>query len=161
MTWRSRLTHALRSLCHLLAGAALLAMLGVTVCDVVGRKLFNTPIVGVVDMVSFCVMWATMLGIALAWSQRAHIVVDLLDMTGSPGLVAVLDWLTRIAGIVVMPLLMWLAWHETRDVMGFGDRTPEIAIPVYWFWLAAVAGYALSAIFLLIEPPAAARSRDA
>ena len=125
------------------------------------RKLFNSAIVGVVDMVAFCVMWATMLGIALAWSQRAHIVVDLLDMTGSPRLIAALDVLTRVAGIVVMPLVAWLAYHELRDVMDFGDRTPEIGIPVYWFWVAAFVGYALSAIFLLIEPPAPARSHDA
>ncbi len=153
MSWRARLTQALRRLCHLLAGAALLLMLGVTVYDVVARKLFNSAIVGVVDMVAFCVMWATMLGIALAWSERAHIVVDLLDMTGSPRLIAALDLLTRVAGIVVMPLVAWLAFHELRDVKDFGDRTPEIGIPVWWFWLAALAGYVLSALFLLIEPP--------
>jgi TRAP-type C4-dicarboxylate transport system permease small subunit len=158
---RSRATQALRRLCHLLAGLALLVMLGVTVYDVVARKLFNSPLVGVVDTVAFCVMWATMLGIALAWSQHAHIVVDLLDMTGSPRLIAALDLLTRIAGIVVMPLLMWLAYHEVRDVMDFGDRTPEIGIPVYWYWIAALVGYGLSAAFLLLEPPAAAGSRNA
>lgn len=152
MSWRERLTQALRRLCHILAAVALLAMLGVTVYDVVGRKLFNIAIVGVVDTVAFCVMWATMLGIALAWSQRAHIVVDLLDMTGSPRVIAALDLLTRLAGIVLMPLVAWLAWREMRDVMDFGDRTPEIGIPVYWYWLAACVGYALSALFLLIEP---------
>ena len=152
MSWQDLLTQVLRRLCHVLAALALLVMLGVTVYDVVGRKLFNIAIVGVVDTVAFCVMWATMLGIALAWSQRGHIVVDLLDMTGSPRLIVALDVLTRVAGIVLMPLLAWLAYRELRDVMDFGDRTPEIGIPVYWFWAAALAGYALSAIFLLIEP---------
>ena len=109
MSWRHQVTQALRRLCHFLAALAMAVMLGVTVYDVVARKLFNAPIVGVIDTVSFCVMWSTMLGIALAWSERAHVVVDLLDLTGSPTLIAFLDLLTRVAGIVVMPLLMWLA----------------------------------------------------
>jgi len=155
MSWRHYVTQALRRLCHFLAALALAFMLGITVYDVVARKLFSNPLLGVVDTVSFCVMWATMLGIALAWSERAHIVVDLLDMTGSPALIAVLDLLTRLAGILIMPLLMWLAWHEMRDVLSFGDRTPEIGLPIAWYWVAAVVGYGLSAVLLLIEPPGA------
>jgi TRAP-type C4-dicarboxylate transport system permease small subunit len=137
----------------MLSALAIAVMICFTLYDVIGRKLFGTSVVGVVDVVGFCVMWATMLGIALAWSQRAHIVVDLLDMTGSPKLIRFLDILTRVVGIVVMPLLVWLAWYEFRDVISFGDTTPEIGIPVWWFWAAVIVGYFLSAILLLIEPP--------
>lgn len=158
MSWRHRVTQALRRLCHFLAALALAGMLGITVYDVVARKLFASPIVGVVDTVSFCVMWATMLGIALAWIERAHIVVDLLDMTGLPHITAFLDVLTRVVGIVVMPLLMYLAYIEFRDVMDFGDRTPEIGLPIYWYWVAALVGYGLSAVMLLLSPPASSRS---
>jgi TRAP-type C4-dicarboxylate transport system permease small subunit len=153
MSWRSRVILALRRLCHTLAGAALIAMLGITGYDVITRKLFGMAMVGIVDIIAFCVMWATMLGIALAWSHRAHIVVDILDMTGRPELTRALDVLSRVVGIVVMPLLMWLAWHETRDVYGFGDTTPEIQIPIYLYWLAAIVGYGLSTVFLLLDEP--------
>jgi TRAP-type C4-dicarboxylate transport system permease small subunit len=161
MPLRLRLTQALERLCHFLAAVALLAMLGISVVDVVGRKLFGFSVRGVVDIVGFTVVISTMFGIALAWSQRAHIVVDLLDMTGSPWLIALLDVLTRVAGIVVMPLLGWLAFHEFRDVLSFGDRTPDIGIPLALFWATILIGYALSALLLLIAPPARARSRDA
>jgi TRAP-type C4-dicarboxylate transport system permease small subunit len=160
MAWRMTVTHALRRVCHVLSGLALAAMLCVTLYEVIGRKLFGISFVGIVDVISFCVMWTTMLGIALAWSQRAHIVVDLLDMTGSPIVIAFLDILTRIVGIVVMPLLVWLAWYEFRDVMSFGDTTPEIGIPVSWFWAAVIVGYGLSTIFLLIDSPRSASSKN-
>ncbi len=159
MAWRNTVIHALRRVCHVLAGLAIVAMLVITLYEVIGRKLFGHGFVGIVDVISFCVMWATMLGIALAWSQRAHIVVDLLDMTGSPAVIRFLDILTRVVGIVVMPLLVWLAWHELRDVMSFRDTTPEIGIPVWWFWAAVVLGYGLSAVFLLLDPPLEARSK--
>lgn len=154
MRYRRILTEALERLCHLVAAAAIVFALVITVVDVVSRKTIGLPIKGVVDMVGLCVVISTMLGIALAWSKRAHIVVDLLDMTGSPGLLAFLDVLTRVAGVVTMPLLMWLGYHEFRDVLSFGDRTPELDIPLAWFWLAILVGYGLSALMLLIGPPA-------
>ena len=154
MQFRIRLTGALERLCHIVAGAAIVFAMAVTVVDVVSRKTIGFPIKGVVDMVGLCVVVSSMFGIALAWSTRAHIVVDLLDMTGSPALLAFLDILTRITGIVTMPLLMWLGYREFRDVFAFGDRTPELDIPLAWFWLAILVGYGLSALMLLIGPPA-------
>jgi TRAP-type C4-dicarboxylate transport system permease small subunit len=161
MTWRSWLIRALRRLCHFIAAAAILVMLVITFINVVGRTLFNHPFVGVTDAVALCVMWATMMGIALAWSQRAHIVVDLLDMTGSPRVTGWLDILTWAAGIVVMPLMLWLAYIQFLDAVDFGDRTPELQMPYAWYWIAALAGFGLSAIFLLIDPPLRTGPRNA
>jgi len=160
MSWRYRATQALRRLCHVLAAIALFGMAGLTLYDVIARKLFSAPIVGVIDVVSFCVMWATMLGIALAWAERAHIVVDILNFN-SPRVTAAFHLLTRVTGIVIMPLLMWLAWQELRDVYDFGDRSPDVRIPIFLYWAAPVVGYALSAIFLLIAPPYTERSSNA
>lgn len=161
MSWRLRLTQALRRLCHLVAAAAMLIMIAVTLVNVAARSLFNHPFVGVVDAVAICVMWATMMGIALAWAERAHIVVDIVDMTGSPWLLRWLDRLSRLTGIVVMPLLLWLAYDQFKDAVDFGDRTPELEISVAWYWVAVILGFGLSAIFLVIEPPVGVEARDA
>ena len=161
MRWQSWLTQALRRLCHFIAAVAMLLMVAVTFINVMARILFNHPFVGVVDAVGLCVMWATMMGIALAWSERAHIVVDILDMTGSPRLLAWLDVLSRVVGIVVMPLLVWLAYDQFKDAMDFGDRTPELEVLVAWYWVAVLLGFGLSTVFLLIEPPSVPGSPDA
>lgn len=161
MRWRLWLTQALRRLCHFIAALAILAMVVVTFVNVIARTIFNHPFVGVTDAVGIAVMWATMMGIALAWSQRAHIVVDILDMAGSPCLIAWLDVLTRVAGIVVMPLLVWLAYDQYRDAVEFGDLTPELRVPIAWYWIAVLLGFGLSTVFLLVEPPTGSRSRDA
>lgn len=160
MSWRIRVTWALESLCHLAAAAAVVVMLGVTITDVVIRKSLGISVRGVVDIVAFCVVIATMLGIAVAWSQRAHIVVDLLDMTGSPALINALDILTRVVGIVLMPLVAWLAYREFREVLDFGDRTPDIAMLYAWHWAAICIGYTLSAVLLIISPMQPARQAD-
>jgi TRAP-type C4-dicarboxylate transport system permease small subunit len=162
MSWRLWLTGALRRLCHFVAAVATLVMVAVTFVNVVARTVFNHPFVGVTDAVAISVMWATMMGIALAWSQRAHIVVDLLDMTGLPRLTQALDVLTRVAGIVIMPLLVWLAYDQFKDTVDFGDRTPELQVLIgWWYWLPVLIGFSLSALFLLIEPPAEREARDA
>jgi TRAP-type C4-dicarboxylate transport system permease small subunit len=161
MSWRLQLSQALRRLCHFVAAMAMLIMIAVTLVNVAARSLFNHPFVGVVDAVAICVMWATMMGIALAWAERAHIVVDIVDMTGSPWLMRWLDRLTWATGIVVMPLLVWLAYDQFKDAVDFGDRTPELQVPVAWYWVAAILGFSLSTLFLLIEPPVPMVARDA
>jgi len=156
MQFRLWLTQVLERLCHVIAATFLLVALIGTVLDVCLRKTIDFPIHGIIDIVGFCIVISTMLGIALAWSARAHIVVDLIDMTGSPRLLAFLDVLTRVAGIITMPLLMWLGYREFSDVYDFGDRTSDLGIPLAWFWLAILVGYGLSAVLLLIAPPARA-----
>jgi TRAP-type C4-dicarboxylate transport system permease small subunit len=161
MLWRLRLTQALRRLCHFVAAVAMFAMVTVTFVNVFARTLFNHPFVGSIDAVGICVMWATMMGIALAWSERAHIVVDIVDLTGSPRLIAWLDVLTRVVGIVIMPLLVWLAYDQFKDAVDFGDRTPELETPVAWYWVAVMLGFGLSTVFLLTEPPVQAGPSNA
>ncbi|MNC95210.1 hypothetical protein D3C83_122730 [compost metagenome] len=72
-----------------------------------------------------------------------------------------LDVLSRVVGIVVMPLLVWLAYDQFKDAMDFGDRTPELEVLVAWYWVAVLLGFGLSAVFLLIEPPSVPGSPDA
>ncbi len=151
---RLMVARALERLCHAIAALFLLIALIGTVLDVCLRKTIDFPIRGVIDLVGFCIVISTMLGIALAWSARVHIVVDLLDMTGSPQLLTFLDVLTRVAGVLSMALLMWLGYREFSDVLAFGDRTSDLGIPLAWFWLAILVGYGLSALLLLIAPPA-------
>jgi TRAP-type C4-dicarboxylate transport system permease small subunit len=155
------LIQALRRLCHVVAGLATLVMIVVTFVNVTARTLFNAPFVGVTDAVAMSVMWATMMGIALCWSQRAHIVVDILDMAGSPRLIAWLDRLTWLAGIVTMPLLTWLAYDQFADAVDFGDLTPELRMPIAWYWVAVMLGFSLSFVFLIVDPPAVTEARDA
>jgi TRAP-type C4-dicarboxylate transport system permease small subunit len=153
LQWRESVTRVLERLGHFLAGVAVAGMLSVTVADVVGRWLFKTGVPGVIDIVELCLIWATMLGVALAWSQRAHIVVDIVDMLAPWRLVLLLDMLARIAVAVAMAALVWLAVDEFRNAAEFGDSTTDIGIPLVWFWAAVLVGYGLSVLLVLVAPP--------
>jgi TRAP-type C4-dicarboxylate transport system permease small subunit len=152
-SWRTGATQAIERLCYIVAGMALIVMLVASVVDVAGRKTIGFSLNGVIDIVTFSVVIATMMGIALAWSRGGHIVVDLLDMTGSPIILRFLDIFNRVAGIVLMPLLAWLAYREMRDVFAFGDTSSDLGIPMWWYWVFVLLGYLLSALLLLIAPP--------
>jgi len=151
-------SRALDRLGHAVAGVIVVAMMLATLVDVAARLLFNAPFSGIIDVVELTVMWSTMLGIALAWQARAHIVVDILDAVLPPAATRALDFAARVAALVLCAWLMRLAWPEYLDMVSFGDRTMDARIPLAWFWLAALVGYGLSALFLLLgffAPPAA------
>lgn len=137
---------------HLISGIAIVAMLLITVADVLSRALFNKPIGGVVEIVELCVIWTTMLGIAIAWAEKSQIVVDVSDVFAAPRVIGLFDLFAQIVSAVVMALLAWLAFGEFRDIAAFGDRTADLSLPLTWFWSAIVAGYSLSVLFLVISP---------
>lgn len=147
----AKLAQVLDGLGQVLAGLFILVMLLATVVDVGARLVFNAPFSGVVDVVEFTVMWSTMIGIALAWHHRQHIVVDILDIVLPRGVIRALDLVARLVAIVLCAWLARLAWPEYVDMADFGDRTMDARIPLAWFWLAALVGYGWSALFLLLS----------
>ncbi len=143
------MTRAIIRLGHGLVAIAIAAMIAITLVDVVARGLFNRPIVGVVDVIELSMIWLTMLGIALAWAERAHIVVDIIDTVVSPRIVRRLDQGARLVTAAVMGYLAWLAVPLLEGVADFGDTTMNLRLPLTWFWAAIIFGYGVSCLVLI------------
>ena len=60
------------------ATVALCFMMVITVIDVGGRYLFNSPLFGAYELVGMLLVWAGPLGMALCQKQRGHIQVNLI-----------------------------------------------------------------------------------
>ncbi|WP_108659109.1 TRAP transporter small permease [Acuticoccus kandeliae] len=134
-----------------LAAIGLLAIMGVTVADVVSRHLFNAPIQGVVDMVELAMAWATFLGIAATFFLGGHIVVDLVDTVAGPGTMRLVRILAGVATVALMGGLTWLAVREFGEVAEWGDTTVDLGIPLTIYWAPVLAGYGLGALFALMR----------
>ncbi|MCV0394939.1 MAG: TRAP transporter small permease [Rhizobiaceae bacterium] len=145
----SRIARPLIAVLRILAGAGLVAMIVMTIVDVIGRGLLGTPLSGVVDMVEFAMAWTTFLGFALAFAGGAHIGLEAVDGVVSERTLTVLRMMARIVSAAVMACMAWLGWTEFLDKLDWGDRTIDLNIPLTWYWAAVVTGFALSAVFVL------------
>ncbi|MDP1893754.1 MAG: TRAP transporter small permease, partial [Hydrogenophaga sp.] len=55
------------------------AMVALTFTDVVGRRLFNTPVFGANDLTEHLMAVIIFAGLPLLTAQRGHLSIDLLD----------------------------------------------------------------------------------
>lgn len=117
---------------------SLLAMMVVMVADVVGRKFFNHPILGAVEVVERLLLVTVYAGIPLVTLSQQYIRLELVDdwVTG-----ALAAWRRRLGEWFCAGLLMAcaaLVAHHAIEAMRAGDTTTLLRIPL-WPFYAAVA----------------------
>jgi TRAP-type transport system small permease protein len=132
-----------------LAVLAVLAMMLLTTCDVILRKLANRPIQGVTELVELALGLAIFLAMPGVFARGANIAVDMID----PWLPAWNANLCRLAGalsLLTLCLLVWHMWRPMMSVIAFGDVSADLQIPKIWFMAPAWFGVVVSALIALV-----------
>ncbi|MEE2746193.1 MAG: TRAP transporter small permease [Pseudomonadota bacterium] len=124
------------------AGAVLAFMMLLTFFDVIGRSLFNSPIIGSVEILTLAMGLLIYLGVGQTTLQGNHIRVDVLTRLLPKEIQNVLDVFVQILGLVIAILIFWrlgvLAIEQTVEL----STTQNLGLPK---WLIAI----LMAIFSL------------
>jgi TRAP-type C4-dicarboxylate transport system permease small subunit len=109
-------------------------MVALTFVDVLGRRLFNTPVFGANDLTEHLMAIIIFSGLPVLTARRAHLSVDLFDR-----------WLMKES---------WSAWHKAVDLLIFmvlaliayqyfvsieeakliDDVSPALGIPRFWMY---------------------------
>ena len=124
-----RLTRWLETLCGVLAGGALLASVGLTFIDVMGRKLASQSIPGSLELTEMLMVVVIFAALPLVSWRDEHVVFDALDDRLPP---AVRRWQQRIvhaANLAMLAGLAWLLWGKAGDMQGYGDTTAQLHVP--------------------------------
>ena len=108
----------------------LLALMGVTVWDVVGRYLFDAPLLGASEMTELLLAAIVFVGLPAVCLDDGHVSVDL----ATARLTDRADALRLLAArLVVAALLGLVAWrlvvHGTR-LASYGERSIFLHIPI-------------------------------
>jgi TRAP-type C4-dicarboxylate transport system permease small subunit len=113
---------------HLAAGLLLLLVMLVTIVDIVGRTLFDSPFRGTVELTEMAMVAIVYLGLGYAAHEGDHISVDLVDSQIGPRMQLALAVFTGVFGAAVIGLLTWnLARFAARlDAGGFTTAVLEI-----------------------------------
>lgn len=133
------------------AGAVLVALMAGTVADVLGRYLFNSPLLGVFDLTHFAVVIVVYLGMAYCTYHASHATIELLYNRLSAPLARFMDRLINIAAAVIMAILAWRAGVDGIQVKQFGQASQLLQIPLWPAYWVVVAGCALTALIFLMH----------
>jgi TRAP-type C4-dicarboxylate transport system permease small subunit len=139
--------------CGWVAGAALAAMMLVTVADVLLRAALNRPIRGTLEIVELLLACTFFLALPASFLRDEHIVVDIVDGFAARW-VPLLRRLAGMLGVLLMGVMAWQGWIAAKDTLVFNDVTSDLALPRIWYWipvLVGMIGACLAAAAMLLQ----------
>lgn len=129
-----RLVGALRrNLRHVtagLAGTLLLMLTGVTLVDVIGRYLFNSPLSGGTEMTQLLVMAIVFTGLPAICLDDGHVAVDLFTSMMPEWMLAVQLFIARLFVAGVLGLVCWQLWQHGLRLETWNQTTIYLTMPL-------------------------------
>lgn len=139
-----------------LCGALLLALTGVTVVDVVGRYLFDSPLPGAAEVTELLVMAIVFAGLPAVSLADGHVTVDLVtSRLGGRGAAACLAF-GRSLAVLMLGIAAWRLWLQGERLGSWNEQTVYLGAPLEPVAKSAAVLCAVSA--LLVAAMAAARA---
>lgn len=130
---------------HLLAfigDASLFVMMCLTVVDVVGRYVFNKPVMGTFEITEFLMLIIIASYLAFAQSEKSHITVDIL-VTRFPrkvqSIIMRINYLISFLMIGAIAVMCVVSGLELKEV---GEASQLLSVPHYPFSFFLVLGFA-------------------
>ena len=137
----------------LVAGVAgivfMVAMMLLTVTDVFLRFVFNSPVMGSVEITEYLMVGTGFLGIAWCAVKRGHVGVDLIVGRFPPRVQAVIDSITCLLSLGVVPLVAWQAIIQAGYAKAENVQSDLLDIPAYPFYLIVGIAYILLSLVLI------------
>lgn len=141
----------------LLAGLSIMAVMFISVANILGRKLFNLPVPGFVDWMEQLVPVIAFLGIAYCHRLGGHIRMDLLVGNTRGRLLYAIEWIGTVFILILTVMMIWGSWrHFVRSFdwnapLWSRDSTIDLSLPIWPVKLVIPAMLALLAARLILQ----------
>ena len=124
------------------ASAILLAMMLITVVDVVARYVFSRPLRGAFEVTELMLLVLIFAGLPLVSFTDEHAVMDFVDRVLGPRALRGLTGLVHAVSAGFMALLAWLTWRKADRIWAYQDSTDVLRIlygPFVYFMAVTLA----------------------
>ncbi len=118
----------LDTVCSLIAGIALFAIMVLTFFDVTGRKLLDNSITGSLELTELLMVVVIFGALPLVSRKGEHVVFDSLDGFWPKGFVKFQKALVNLLCSVALLALGWLMVSTGIDFASFGETTAQLKI---------------------------------
>ena len=119
---------------------ALFGMMLLTTIDVVGRYLFNAPLMGAFELTEYLVLILIFSFLCNAQSHKDHVSVDLLFNKFPRKFRKIINICNHVACLVLMALIAWMSYFKALELKEVGEASPNLVIPDYPFVFFLVLG---------------------
>lgn len=140
----------IRYICY--AGIAVLfLMMLLTVADVIGRSIFNSPVPGTYEISKFLLVVVVLLSVGYVEQSNQNIHVDFFT-NKMPFKVRLLTYIIlTLVSIAFLGLVMWKGWEESFVTIRAKTASDIWRIPAYPFQFAIPFGLLLLVIELVLK----------
>jgi TRAP-type C4-dicarboxylate transport system permease small subunit len=123
-----------------LGAAVLFLMMLLTTVDVASRYLFNSPILGALEITEFMVVTVVFGFLGLTQQEKGHVAVDLVlgNLPSRPR--RLVDFINRMAGLVILVLITWKTLERALELMHMDEYSGTLHIPVAPFVFLVALG---------------------
>ena len=130
MSYFERFVARLTKVLDQIAGWSLVAMMSLTVADVILRS-FRRPILGTYEIVGL--MGAIVIAFAMPHTtlQRGHVAVEIVVSNLSPSVQSIVNLVTRILSIILFALIAWECFNYGNDLKASGEVSMTLRLPFY------------------------------
>lgn len=148
---------------RVLAMCALVVMMFVTIVDVSMRLAINELVLGSVEVVQLTLVAVVFFAIPETFLRGEHIAVDLVDQALSASALARVRFAADVVTTVFLCVLAWRMVLPALDTLEIGDRSSDLLISLFWYWLPIVVGGVAAAatmLYLFARPRSTPGSAD-
>ena len=131
--------------------AALAVMMFMTFFNVAGRKLFNSPIVGAVEMTELFMGLIVFFGIAYTTYTRSHVTVEVVTSHLPSRIQEALSLLAQVISLGFMGVVSWRLWIIASETLNNNLLTQVWELPVYPVAYLMAAGSTLMVLVLALQ----------
>ena len=136
------------------ASAILLAMMFLTVVDVVARYVFSRPVRGAFEVTELMLLVLIFAGLPLVSFSDEHAVMDFVDRLLDPRGQRRLERLVQVVNALFMFLLTWLVWGKADRIWAYRDATDVLRVlygPFVYFMALTLALAGLIHVYKVVE----------
>jgi TRAP-type C4-dicarboxylate transport system permease small subunit len=143
--WVERVVAPPNKWLHWIAMVLLLALMFMTVGDVIGRYMVGIipgfgPIPGTFELTEFMLAMAVLTAIGHTQMRRGHISIDLVIERFSPRVRAIIDCLTDFFSLTIFVLVTWQTFKYAHLLYTSNDVSAILRLPVYPVLIVAGIG---------------------
>ena len=127
-----------------LGGVALmLGICALSTWSVLGRALFDSPVMGDVEIVQIICSLAIASFLPYAQMKNAHVIVDFFTANASVGVRRTLDRIASLVLAVAAAVIAWRSFVGAVEAANSGESSMILGWPLWWSYLTLGPGFLL------------------
>jgi TRAP-type C4-dicarboxylate transport system permease small subunit len=149
--YKRRLDRIVRTIALWGGGSLLLALMALTVLDVVRRYGFNAPIYGARDVAKLMLLCLVALSVAYSARTGGQVAIEIFGQRLAPPLRRVFAITVRLIAIAMLTLLTLQLIDSGINAGRFGEASLALLLPFAPFYTILALGMGLYALALVVE----------